>query len=220
MKQYRFHRVTGAPGLIARQKGFLSSKQAIVLLVLIFLAPTFVAWVMHNTGDGDWQPEGTTNRGVLVHPARPLKLSQDLARDGQPVTEYLQGKWTLIYIGNSDCDDVCKNNLYKMRQVRTAQNENMRRVQQLFVVSSGKIGEDLAGFLQSEHPQLDTLLLTPVQFEQLAGFFSTDGTSVQDAGRVYIVDPLGNLMMYYQPDSDASGMLKDLKKLLKFSRIG
>lgn len=220
MKHYHFRSKAGVPPLFSRQTGFLSSKQAFVLLALIFLAPAFVAWVMHNTGDGGWQPEGTTNRGILVHPARPLKLSQDLARDGQPLTEYLLGKWTLVYIGEAGCDAVCKNNLYKMRQVRIAQNENMRRVQRLFVVSNGEVTEELAGFLDSEHPQLDTVPLSLVQFEQLAGFFGIDGTPVQDAGRVYIVDPLGNLMMYYQPDADAGGMLKDLKKLLKSSRIG
>ncbi len=204
----------------SRQRGFLSSKQSFVLLALIFLMPAFVALVMHNVGDGGWQPEGATNRGTLVHPARPLELSRDLALDGQPLTEYLQGKWTLVYIGDADCDDVCRNNLYKMRQVRIAQNENMKRVQRLYVVSSGAVTADLAAFLESEHPQLDTVALSPAHSGQLYGLFAIGTTPVPKAERVYIVDPLGNLMMYYQPDADASGMLKDLKKLLKFSRIG
>ena len=75
MKRYRFRSKLFTA--ITRQRGFLSSRQAFVLLALIFLAPTFVAWVMHNVGDG-WQPEGSTNRGLLVHPARPLELPQEL----------------------------------------------------------------------------------------------------------------------------------------------
>ena len=214
LQSYSSHRAT------ARQRGFLSSRQSFVLLALIFMMPAFVAFVMHNAGDGGWQPEGATNRGTLVHPARPLELSPDLVRDGQPLGEYLQGKWTLVYIGDADCDDVCRNNLYKMRQVRTAQNENMKRVQRLYVVNSSAVTAELAGFIESEHPQLDTVTLSPVQSGQLSGFFAVDATPVPEAERVYIVDPLGNLMMYYPPDADASGMLKDLKKLLKFSRIG
>ena len=202
-----------------RERGFLTSRQALVLLLLIFLAPTFVIWVMHRTG-GEWWPDTTTNRGTLVQPARPLELSPDIRHGERPLTEYLQGKWTLVYIGDNSCGDVCRENLYKMRQSRTAQNEHMKRVQRLFIVSGGEPGPELAGYLQEEHPQVDTVALAADQLGQLGGFFHIDDTPVLDAGRVYIVDPLGNLMMYYQPDADAGGLLKDLRKLLKFSRIG
>jgi len=57
-----------------RQRGFLSSRQAMVALGLLFMTPAFVAWVMHNSSEEGWRPEGTTNRGMLVHPARPLTL--------------------------------------------------------------------------------------------------------------------------------------------------
>jgi cytochrome oxidase Cu insertion factor (SCO1/SenC/PrrC family) len=202
-----------------RQQGFLTSKQAFVLLVLIFLTPAFVAWVMHNVGGG-WQPEGTTNHGVLVHPARLLALPPDLVYGGRPLSEYLQGKWTLVYIDADDCSDVCRENLYKMRQTRIAQNENMQRVQRLLVTGDAAMTPALAGFLASEHPRMDTLQLVPEQFDRLAGFFSIDAIPAGQAGRVYIVDPLGNLMMYYPPDADPRGLLKDLQKLLKSSRIG
>lgn len=217
MKRYRFRSMLFMAS--ARQRGFLSSRQAFVLLALIFLTPAFVAWVMHQVGDG-WQPEGSTNRGTLVHPARPLKLSQDLAYGDRALAEYLQGRWTLVYIGAADCGELCRSNLYKMRQARLAQNENMKRVQRLFITGEGEVTQELAGFLASEHPRMDVVMLVPEQFEQLSGFFSIDETPVREAGRVYIVDPLGNLMMYYPPDADPSGLLKDLQKLLKYSRIG
>jgi cytochrome oxidase Cu insertion factor (SCO1/SenC/PrrC family) len=201
----------------ARQGGFLTSRQAIVLLALIFLAPTFVALVMHNVS---LKPDVTTNSGTLVHPARPLALPTDIVHGGKPLAEYLQGKWTLVYLGNADCDDTCKANLYKMRQARTAQNEHMKRVQRLFVFEGGPLSEDVTAYLASEQPQLDRVQLSPPQFGQLAEFFVIDDIKVRDAGRVYIVDPFGNLMMYYPPNADPRGLLKDLKKLLKYSRIG
>jgi hypothetical protein len=40
------------------------------------------------------------------------------------------------------------------------------------------------------------------------------------AGGYYLVDPLGNLVMYFPPDIDPSDMVEDIKRLLKFSRIG
>jgi len=215
MKTRKPHRIDRS-----RQRGFLSSRQALVVLLLIFLIPTFVSLVMHRVGDDGWKPQGTTNRGMLVHPARPLQLPDAVMHGEQSLQDFLQGKWTLLYIDNAGCNEACRENLYKMRQSRIAQNEHMKRVQRLFIVSGGEPGPELAEYLQAEHPQMDTVALAADQFGQLDGFFRIDDTPVLDAGRVFIVDPLGNLMMYYQPDADAGGLLKDLRKLLKFSRIG
>ena len=204
----------------SRQRGFLSSRQALVLLGLMFMAPTFVAWVMHNSTDQGWRPEGTTNRGELVHPARPLTLPAEMMIAGVPANDFLQGKWTLLYIGDADCDAVCNENLYKMRQVRTAQNEHMRRVQQLYLVLDEAVPESLQTLLDNEYKKMAVTLVAAEQAEQIAPFFLIDGVSMQDAERVYIIDPLGNLMMFYPSDANPGGMLKDLKKLLKFSKIG
>ena len=204
----------------SRQRGFLSSRQALVLLGLLFMAPAFVAWVMHNSTDQGWRPEGTTNRGELVHPARPLTLPAEMMIDGVPANDFLQGKWTLLYIGDADCDAVCNENLYKMRQVRTAQNEHMRRVQQLYLVLDETVPEPLQTLLDNEYKKTAVTLVAAEQAEQIAPYFLIDGVSMQGAERVYIVDPLGNLMMFYPSDANPGGMLKDLKKLLKFSKIG
>ena len=204
----------------SRQHGFLTSRQALVLLALLFMTPAFVAWVMHNSSEQGWRPEGTTNRGMLIHPARPLTLPAEMMIAGEPANDFLQGKWTLLYIGDADCDAVCNENLYKMRQVRTAQNENMRRVQQLYLVQDEAVPAALQTLLDNEYHGMAVTLLTADQAEQISPYFLIDGISMQAAERVYIVDPLGNLMMFYPPDANPGGMLKDLKKLLKFSKIG
>ena len=204
----------------SRQRGFLSSRQGLVLLGLMFMAPAFVAWVMHNSSEQGWRPEGTTNRGVLVHPARPLTLPAEMVIAGEPANDYLQGMWTLLYIGDADCDAVCNENLYKMRQVRTAQNEHMRRVQQLYLVRDEAVPAALQTLLDNEYKGMTVTLVTAEQAEQIAPYFLIDSVSMQGAERVYIIDPLGNLMMYYPPDANPGGMLKDLKKLLKYSKIG
>ncbi|MCK5480813.1 MAG: hypothetical protein KAJ06_06690 [Gammaproteobacteria bacterium] len=203
-----------------RQMGFLSSRQGLVLLLLIFLAPTFVAWVMHHSGEGGWQPSGTTNHGVLVHPARPLSLPVEILAGDAPLNDYLQGKWTLLYVGDGDCDAVCNTNLYNMRQVRIAQNEEMRRVQRLFLLRSETIPGALASLLEREYSKMTVARVTAEQAQQIKPDFLIDGVSMQGAERVYIIDPLGNLMMYYPPGADPGGMLKDMKKLLKYSKIG
>jgi len=203
-----------------RQRGFLSSRQALVVLGLLFMAPAFVAWVMHNSSEQGWRPEGLTNRGTLVHPARPLTMPADMRHDDVSLNDFLQGKWTLLYIGDADCNAVCQENLYKLRQIRIAQNENMNRVQTLFLVTVDSLPGDLDTFLEEEHMETAVVALTAAQAEQIAADFRINDVPMQGAERTYIIDPLGNLMMYYQADADARGMLLDLKKLLKFSKIG
>ena len=203
-----------------RQRGFLSSRQALVLLGLLFMMPAFVAWVMHSSGEEGWRPEGTTNRGILVHPARPLIFPADMMIADASANDYLQGKWTLLYIGDGNCDEVCNNNLYKMRQVNIAQNENMKRVQRLYLVRSEELPGTLDALLEKEYPKMEVVLFPDTQAQQLSPDFVIEGVPMGGAERVYIIDPLGNLMMYYPADADPGGMLKDLKKLLKYSKIG
>ncbi|MGB5438435.1 MAG: hypothetical protein WBN90_02120 [Gammaproteobacteria bacterium] len=203
-----------------RQKGFLSPRQGLVLLLLIFLAPTFVAWVMHHSGEGGWKPAGSTNNGMLVHPARSLDLPAELLAADAPLNDFLRGKWTLLYIGDADCDSACNTSLYNMRQVHILQNEHMRRVQRLFLLRSATVAGPLARLLTEEYPDMTVVNITPGLAEKIAPDFMIDGVSMQGAKRVYIIDPLGNLMMYYPPGSDPRGMHKDLKKLLKNSKIG
>jgi cytochrome oxidase Cu insertion factor (SCO1/SenC/PrrC family) len=220
MQTSNFRSRSGQTPAVTRQRGFLSSRQALVLLGLIFLAPAFVAWVMHNSTEEGWKPQGTTNRGSLVHPARPLTLPADMASDGMPLQDYLQGRWTLLYLGEAGCGETCRNNLYKMRQVRLAQNENMKRVQTLFLLHAGSLPEELGSFLAQEHRDMAVVQVSDADAAVIAPQFQVDETPAVGAERVYIVDPLGNLMMYYQPDADARGMLQDLQKLLKYSKIG
>ncbi len=43
---------------------------------------------------------------------------------------------------------------------------------------------------------------------------------LQGAGRIYIIDPLGNLMMSYAPEAASRALLEDMKRLLRLSHIG
>jgi hypothetical protein len=74
--------------------------------------------------------------------------------------------------------------------------------------------------LAKDYKDTTVTLLRTDQAAQIAADFLLDGIPMLDAERVYIIDPLGNLMMFYPPEADPSGMLKDLRKLLKYSKIG
>jgi hypothetical protein len=51
-------------------------------------------------------------------------------------------------------------------------------------------------------------------------FVSSQGTALDVSGRVYLIDPIGNLVLSYAPDADPTGMRKDLARLLRLSQVG
>ena len=202
-----------------RQIG-MNARQSLVLLLLLFVTPILIAWLMLYSGSA-LIPEGGTSHGTLIEPPRMTGLPEDIrTRDGLALPgDYLQGKWTLVYVGDGRCDETCVQNLYKMRQVRLAQNENMRRVQRLYLLTGTEIPPALDDILDN-YPNMDLGLLSPQQAGAVAPLFMLDGVPAAGAQRVFLIDPLGYLMMYYEPDAEPKGMLKDLKKLLKYSRFG
>jgi len=204
------------------QRGFVSSRQALVLLALLFLAPVFVAWFMHMGMEHGWQPGGsTTNKGVLVQPPRPLNLPADLVDvGGEPLSRSFPGrKWTLVYLGESACGAACREKLDALQQIRIALGENMRRVQRLFL-AGGAVDDAALQQLQAEYPGLLVARVSSKQAAELDPVFSVEGDPVPGAGNFYMVDPLGNLMMYYRPDADPRDVIQDLQRLLKYSHIG
>jgi cytochrome oxidase Cu insertion factor (SCO1/SenC/PrrC family) len=221
MKQANLKIYSGAGPDYRRQRGFVNSRQALVLLALLFLMPVLVAYLMHMRVEHGWRPSSTTNKGTLIQPPRPLTLPQDLVSPaGKPVSpDFLGGKWTLVYIDDAACGEACRSKLYQMRQVRLAQGENLRRVQRLFLVTGASDTGGLAKTL-ADYPDMAAALLSPGQAAAIAPVFSVEGKLTQGAGNIYLVDPQGNLMMYYHADADPRGIIQDLQRLLKYSHTG
>jgi cytochrome oxidase Cu insertion factor (SCO1/SenC/PrrC family) len=196
-------------------------RQALIGLALLFFAPLGLAFFLYY-GVG-WRPGGHVNHGRLIEPPRPLPavVLPHVALDGSADTEtrpdFLTRKWTLLYFGPGTCAERCKTDLYNTRQVRYALNRDMDRVQRVFVAEGPCC--DLE-FLRQQHPDLITVRATPEASPMLALLRLTPTDDPAAAGRVYLIDPLGNVMMVYAPDSRPKGMLEDLKRLLGLSQVG
>jgi cytochrome oxidase Cu insertion factor (SCO1/SenC/PrrC family) len=134
--------------------------------------------------------------------------------DGIITSDYLQRKWTFIIVGSKRCDLYCEANLFKTRQARLALGENLRRVQRLYLITvNDSIGE-LPPVLE-QHPRMTVASL---QAEAQKQVLETLGEEA--LGKVFLVDPLGNVMMRYNNEATAKGMVKDLQHLIRASRIG
>jgi len=187
-------------------------RKQLLLLIAVFFAPLAVAFLLYYGLDG-WRPVGNTNHGELIHPARPLPQVQLLTdSDATFVSRQFLDKWTLVYVGDGRCDATCRAALVLMRQTRLALNDDAARIQRLLLVTGNCCDR---AYLQTEHEGLLVARVDDAAGQQLLASFPPG-----PAGKIYIVDPLGNLMMSYTPQALSRGLLEDLKKLLKLSHIG
>ena len=168
---------------------------------------------------------GLSARGELIHPAFPLEsvaLSELSAEQGTPFDEEsLRGIWTMFYAPAGECGEACELNIYHMRQVRLALSHRMDRVQRVLLVNgSGHVNPDLL----SEHPGLRVLSGTSGQYEEVVEKINTalsqSKGALKPADAIYLIDPFANVMMRFPADLPPKSMLKDIKHLLKVSRIG
>jgi hypothetical protein len=196
-----------------------TGRRQLILLAALFFVPLAVAFWLYY-GPGDWRPVGGTNKGDLIDPAVPLPDVTLTRADGTPAgADVLRGRWTVAYVGGGACDDRCREALYVSRQSRIALNKDMDRVQRVFLAT----GQCCDGaWLQSEHPDLAVVRLGDDAGSRslLAAFPRYDGVAPAAAGRLYVIDPLGNLVLSYSPQAPDKALLTDVKKLLRLSHIG
>jgi hypothetical protein len=191
-------------------------RRMLVGLALLFFAPLGLAFFLYY--GLHWHPTGRLNHGELVQPPLPvpgLALRRvDAAADAMTRPDFLKGKWTLLYFGPGTCPAACRTDLYDTRQVRTALGRDMDRVQRVFLAEGDCC--DLV-LLRTEHPDLLTVRATD-EAGPLVSILRRAQPQALD--RIYVIDPLGNLMMSYAADASPKGMLEDLKRLLGLSHVG
>jgi len=156
-------------------------------------------------------PQGGMNYGDLI-PARPL-IDPPLRHLDQRVIRLsaLKGKWILLHLDDALCAVACRAKLYNMRQVRLAQGREMERVERVWLILDDA---PLETQLMREYD--GTRMLRAAGSPLLAEFPATD--DVRD--HVYVIDPMGNLMLRFPKNAEPARMNKDLARLLKVSRIG
>ena len=186
-------------------------RRTLLIVAALFLVPLAVAFALYY--GKLWHPANSSSKGELINPARPLVVTGLRHPDGTPVSaEVLSGKWTLIYIGDGRCDEACRNALVFGRQSRLALNNEMTRVQRVLLATANCCDNEYFAREQEGLIALDAS--SPEAAALLAQFPEAREHSL------FIVDPLGNLMMRHDASHTTKDLLSDLKKLLKLSHIG
>ena len=182
----------------------------LILIGAVFLGPLLLAWLLYDP-DGDWLPDSTTAHGELIAPVR-LVPDANLGMPREEQDSPYPGFWTIVHVGDGACNETCANSLYKTRQIRSALGKEDRRVQRFFFLT-GDTALDPA--IAADHPGLKIYRAN----ETLTAEFMT-AIEPYDTRDIYLIDPLGNLIMRFTSGTGMKDIFKDLQKLLKISQIG
>lgn len=183
----------------------------LLAILLVCAAPVIASYLMYYV----FPPTGRTNFGDLIQPQRPvpdLTLSQP---DGKPYAfKALLGQWVILHIDSGACDADCTSKLYALRQQRTMTGKERERIDRVWLISDSVTPD--AQMLEREYAGTIVLRADAAQLQTL--FPVEPGRSLRDY--LYIIDPIGNLMMRFPADGDPARIRKDLGRLLKASRVG
>lgn len=178
-------------------------RRTLLLIAAVTLAPVVASYTIYYLF-----PRGSAaNYGTLL-PTAPAPAIHGRAPDGSPFRlEDLRGRWVLLAVGAGDCDAACERKLYATRQARTMQGREQERVVRAWLVV-GDVAPSPA--LLAQHPGLVVARVADTAPATLPG----------GASALYLIDPIGNLVLRYGAEPDIKGIAKDLSRLLKASRIG
>ena len=205
-----------------------SGRKILLGMAVIFVLPFTIAATLHLL---NVHPE-SHSYGTLVNPPHALAIPvlKDVAGKDIKPQQWLK-IWSIVTIDANSCAEPCQAQLHLLKQIQTSLDKDSKRVQHVLLAPT--IKAETAHALQKQYPDLILLVGADAKSSQFMAEFNvvkntTEKTAektpekilAQSKGRVYLVDPLGNLMMSYPADMNPKGMQSDLKKLLKNSWAG
>ena len=178
----------------------MTARKEFWMLLAMFILPIAFGTLFFYANP-NYFSESTVNYGELIRPV--------IATDENDIEIYgdasLQGIWTMVYF-SSRCDDACEKAVEDMKTIRTLMNTDMRRIQRMIIIedNSTPTSDD------------ESLIKARATSKKL-----TESLKIYTVNAIYLIDPIGNIMLYYEPQNiDIRLVIKDLKRLFKYSRIG
>ena len=189
-----------------------SGQKKFLMMLAVFLLPVILGSLLFFNLEKVGFEKGSTNYGTLVHPAIPAEIADLKQGVNTAVKEQTIAKsWTMAYLETEKCDQVCLDKLTLIKKVRLLTNEKMRRVRTLFVTNN-KIESGI------DKSQYKDMVFSNV-LDEKSTFIKQ--FPYQETKPIYLIDPYGNIMMYYpQQDLNAKKIIKDINRLLKYSQLG
>lgn len=186
--------------------------RTLYLLLAVCVAPVLASYLAYYA----FPPAGRTNYGDLVLPQRPAPSLALTRLDGSRIEmRELRGQWLMVHVDEAACAAACQRKLWNMRQVRLTQGKDRDRIGRVWLITDSAPLDtillreyDGTLFLRANRAELESFLALP------------DDHGARLGDHVWLIDPLGNLMLRWPKNEDPNRMKKDLSRLLRASRIG
>lgn len=196
------------------------SMKPLIWVLILSLSPVVAAFLVYF--NPQWRPEGNTNYGQLIQPQRPMPTASALpltTLEGQPFDiNSLKGQWLMVTVDSGGCDDACAKKLFILRNTHAMNGKNVDRIKRVWFVTDNqpiptKVLEAYVGtvIVRADAQALSQYLTVPK---------GQPASATGLAEGMWIIDPLGNLILEYPRETDPIEMRKDIGKLLHNSRIG
>lgn len=184
------------------------SRRTLLLVGAVCIAPFVGSWLLYLF----WQPAGRINYGDLIEGALVPVGALATAAAGKPFDfSQVRGRWVFVTMDSGTCNDACQGKLWKMRQVRLTQGKYLERIERVFLTN------DAATVPEAIAKEYDGTWWAAARDSAQLKAFPHSGVQ---SDHIYLVDPLGNVVLRFPKDADPSRMKKDLQRLLRVSRIG
>lgn len=184
----------------------------LLCMLIFFITPIIAVVAMYKL---DWRPKGESI-GELVTPAKALTMQQPLvSSDGNVASiNLLKDKWSMVYM-TADCDAQCKDKLHQMRQLHVSLYKEIPRMQRLLFTTVSDVTE-----IKQNYPDLLILNQPKTDIISFSEQFNIHNETSMTAGRIYLIDPLGHLIMSYSASTPPALVRKDITRLMKYSWTG
>lgn len=215
---HELHR-SDLPAAAAPKKRSMWPLYAIFLMALAPVVAALLAYFMPQLG---LRPDGHNNYGRILDPQRPMPTAQALpltTLEGQTFDlASLRGQWILITADEAACPESCVRKLFILRNSHASQGKNVDRLSRVwFVTDDGQVPQQVLDAYVGTH-------MLRADAKALSTFLTADRQDAEAVAalrdHMWIIDPLGNLMMEFPPNADPIEVRDDIVKLLKRSRIG
>lgn len=179
------------------------------LLIAVTVAPVLASYTAYYL----LPPSGRTNYGTLIEPQRPTPALPLKSLDGSDFDlGSLRGRWVFVMVDAATCEADCVDKLFHMRQQRTMTGKDRDRIERVWLITDGG---PLSIMLMREFEGTH-FIRSPV--DPLRGFLplpATPDARLED--HIWIIDPLGNLMLRWPRNPDPGRTKGDVAKLLRAS---
>ena len=198
------------PDVDSTQRQTRRGRARMLLVLAVCAAPVIASYFTYYV----LRPQGRSNSGELILPTRAMPALELQRLDGTRVAAAaLRGQWLLVSVGDAACEPACRKRLFMQRQLREMLGREKARVDKVWFVTGAQAVAAELNLPPATDPAAQVLRVERAALERWLGADS----QVPIDEPLYLVDPMGELMMRFPPGLEPARIKRDLDRVLRAS---